>query len=303
MNPAGQSQTWSDVDEYMWNFHPRTRGNPNAHSGQGNHKGNWFYSPFTDSRRGGTYVRTLVSSNHEGSMRYLNDYVTDTFTGAIWAPGNGQQKGYGYEYLKRDAKDLAIPDTPLITYTGDDGFPTSGLSFDSSPFSDPQGSGTFSAMQWRIGEISNIPGQPNVYEIEENWTSAVISPFEASVAPPASSVRPGRTYRARVRHQDTSGRWSHWSAPVQFQSSAPNIELLQKNLVISEIMYNPAGDDAAEFIELFNTGSVALDLTNVRFTKGIDYDFPEGTIISPGAYLLVVKNTACLLYTSDAADE
>jgi hypothetical protein len=292
VNPAGQPWTWSDVDEYMWNFHPRTKGNPNVHSGQGNHKGNWFYTPFNDSRIGGSYTRTLVSSDHEGSMQYLNDYVSDTFTGANWAPGNGRQEGYGYEFLKRDASDPAIPDTPLITYTGDAGFPTSGLRFESSPFSDPQGSGTFSAMQWRIGEISNTPGQPNVYEIEENWTSAGISPFEASISPPASSVRPGRIYRARVRHQDTSGRWSHWSAPIQFQSSAPNIELLQQNLVISEIMYHPDGDDAVEFIELFNTGTVALDLTNVRFTKGIDFDFADGASIAPGAYLLVVKNTA-----------
>jgi len=95
-----------------------------------------------------------------------------------------------------------------------------------------------------------------------------------------------------VRHQDTSGRWSHWSAPIQFQSSAPNIDLLQQNLVISEIMYHPDGDDAVEFIELFNTGTVALDLTNVRFTKGIDFDFADGASIAPGAYLLVVKNTA-----------
>ena len=71
VNPVGQALTWSDVDEYMWNYHPRTRGNSNSHSGQGNHKGNWFYSPFIDSRRGGTYTRTLSSSDHEGSMEYL----------------------------------------------------------------------------------------------------------------------------------------------------------------------------------------------------------------------------------------
>ena len=292
VNPVGQALTWSDVDEYMWNYHTRTRGNPNSHSGQGNHKGNWFYSRFIDSRRGGTYARTLSSSDHEGSMEYLTNYVTDTFSGGNWAPGNGKQNGYGYEFLKRDAIDAAIPNTPTITYTGDAGFPTNGLSFESSTFSDPQGSGTFAAIQWRIGEIDASPGQPNVYEIEKNWTSGEIATFVESTIPPASAVKPDGTYRARVRHKDSSGRWSHWSRPVEFQTTTPDIRLLQQNLVISEIMYNPDGDDATEFLELFNQGAVALDLTNVRFTKGIDFDFTSGTILAAGAYILVVKNQA-----------
>ena len=41
-----------------------------------------------------------------------------------------------------------------ITYSGTAGFPVNGLTFTSSAFSDPQGAGTFSAMQWRIAEVS-----------------------------------------------------------------------------------------------------------------------------------------------------
>ncbi|MDB4502034.1 lamin tail domain-containing protein [Akkermansiaceae bacterium] len=292
VNPVDQPLTWSDVDEYMWNYHPRTRGNPNVHSGQGNHKGNWFYSPFTDSRIGGSYVRTLVSSDHEGSMQYLTNYVSDTFTGGTWIPGNGRQDGYGYEFLKRDANDPAIPDTPTITYTGDAEFSATGLSFESSAFSDPQGNGSFSAMQWRIGGIGINPDQPNTYEIEDNWSSTLISPFQADITPPALAVRPGQTYRARVRHQDTTGRWSHWSEPFEFTAGQPNIDTLQQSLVISEIMFNPDGDDATEFIELFNSGDTDLDLTNVRFTKGIDYDFPVGFSLAAGSYVVVAKNAA-----------
>ena len=150
-------------------------------------------------------------------------------------------------------------------------------------------------MQWRIGEIDASPGQANVYEIEENWTSGEIATFAESTIPPASAVKPDRTYRARVRHKDNSGRWSHWSAPVEFQATTPDIGLLQQNLVISEIMYNPDGDDATEFLELFNQGTVALDLTNVRFTKGIDFDFTSGTTLAAGAYILVVKNQAAFV--------
>jgi hypothetical protein len=60
--------------------------------------------------------------------------------------------------------------------------------------------------------------------------------------------------------------------------------------VVSEIMYNPAGSDDTEFIELRNIGPLPLNLTNVRFTKGIDFDFLPGTELLPGDSLLVVKN-------------
>ena len=58
----------------------------------------------------------------------------------------------------------------------------------------------------------------------------------------------------------------------------------QRYLVVSEVMYHPADptpDD--EFVELLNTSdSVALDLSGVRFTAGIDYAFPDGTTLDPG---------------------
>jgi hypothetical protein len=47
-----------------------------------------------------------------------------------------------------------------------------------------------------------------------------------------------------------------------------------------------------EWIELKNVGSAALDLTGVGFTKGIDFDFPQGYTMPAGSLLLVVKNVA-----------
>ncbi|MFT4638329.1 MAG: hypothetical protein ACI8T1_001649 [Verrucomicrobiales bacterium] len=75
-----------------------------------------------------------------------------------------------------------------------------------------------------------------------------------------------------------------------------------ENLVISEIMYHPASPSAAEieagftsqdefeFIELQNVSDSPIDLTGVRFTRGIDYDFPEGTLLEAGGYLVLVEN-------------
>ena len=63
----------------------------------------------------------------------------------------------------------------------------------------------------------------------------------------------------------------------------------QLYLVVSEIMYHPADPDGdSEFIELMNiSDSVTLDLGGVQFTAGIDFAFPVGTMLPPGARTVV----------------
>jgi hypothetical protein len=63
----------------------------------------------------------------------------------------------------------------------------------------------------------------------------------------------------------------------------------QLYLVVSEIMYHPADPSPdAEFIELMNiSDTLTLDLTDVKFTAGIDYTFPGGTMLAPGARIVV----------------
>src|SRR2546430_3778330 len=60
-------------------------------------------------------------------------------------------------------------------------------------------------------------------------------------------------------------------------------------------MYHPAGDGLAEFIELLNiSDSVTLDLTDVRFTEGVEFNFTGSAITSlpPGGRVLVVRDLA-----------
>ena len=63
----------------------------------------------------------------------------------------------------------------------------------------------------------------------------------------------------------------------------------QLYLAISEIMYHPADPTPdAEFIEVMNiSDTVTLDLTGVKFTAGIDYEFPGGTMLAPGARFVI----------------
>ncbi len=66
-------------------------------------------------------------------------------------------------------------------------------------------------------------------------------------------------------------------------------ELPQDDLVINEIMYNPAVPDA-EFLELYNvSANNAFDLSRWRI-DAIGLDIPDGTIIEPGQFLVFVKD-------------
>jgi hypothetical protein len=306
VNPPNLPLTWADVDEAMWNWHPQARGN-NQPGGQTDHKGNFYRTPFTDSRMGGNWVRALATPNHEGFVKFIRDYMTDTDPDGF-APGDGDQRGYGYNFLELEATDAAIPDQPTMTYTGAPNFPVNALSFSTSDFSDPQGANTFGAIQWRLAEIyhpglSNyVAGEPRKYEIETLWDSGELTTFTNEVSIPLAVARPGATYRARVKMKDNTGRWSHWSPPLQFIASGPDLSSYSNAVMITEIMYAPTSPTPAEaaagyvtsdfeFIELKNITDSPLDLTGLRFTKGVDFDFPTGAILPAHSYGLVVRNT------------
>ncbi len=58
---------------------------------------------------------------------------------------------------------------------------------------------------------------------------------------------------------------------------------------ITEIMYNPIGDEEAEFLEIQNVGEVAADLSGAYF-DGITYVFPDHTTLGPGEFALLVRD-------------
>ena len=71
--------------------------------------------------------------------------------------------------------------------------------------------------------------------------------FEESIQIPSSIVRSGTTYRARVRHQDEEGRWSHWSDPIQFKVANPDTIDYVNSLRITEII-------SCSCIQIYPTG-------------------------------------------------
>ncbi|MCB1127062.1 MAG: lamin tail domain-containing protein, partial [Verrucomicrobiae bacterium] len=88
---------------------------------------------------------------------------------------------------------------------------------------------------------------------------------------------------------DTAGNTNN-TATFEAQPSDP-----QRYLVVSELMYHPAVNAEAEFIELLNISeTTTLDLAGIRFTQGVDFDFTGSDITSlpPGVRVLVVRDLA-----------
>ncbi|MBK1882295.1 lamin tail domain-containing protein [Luteolibacter pohnpeiensis] len=95
------------------------------------------------------------------------------------------------------------------------------------------------------------------------------------------------TLRFRAKSGDT------WSALAESTYQIGAALPVAGELVVSEIFYHPQDPNGdAEFLELMNVGSNALDVSGARFTEGIDYTFPDGTVIDVGQRVLLVRSLA-----------
>lgn len=122
--------------------------------------------------------------------------------------------------------------------------------------------------------------------------AALTTPSGSSVTIAQSSL-----LFARAR---TSTQWSAPSTGYYFSGTPA----AAGNLAVSEIHYHPAdpslaeiavgfrNSDDFEFLELINTSANPIDLSGSRFTTGIDFTFPLGTILTPGQRTIIVASRA-----------
>ncbi len=69
-----------------------------------------------------------------------------------------------------------------------------------------------------------------------------------------------------------------------------------ENIVINELMYDPlTGMEEDEYLELYNRGTTSVNLSGWRLREGIEFDFPSGTILPSGGYLVVAKDKERML--------
>ncbi|HUF61904.1 MAG TPA: CotH kinase family protein [Verrucomicrobiales bacterium] len=271
-----------DADRAMWDYNPILRSpqvNPSK-AGQG------------------LFYQVAPTRDHAGMIDRLLDYARSR---RHWMETN---------LLPPPSR---LPNRPAVLPSGDPGFPANSLQFTSSPFRGgsifaPQ---QFAAIQWRIARVTDpaAPGYtrkgPHLYEIDESWDSGEIpvSSTDLSVRIPAAAVQADQVHRVRVRHKNDLGYWSAWSEAFPFTPAVPDLSPYLDGLVLSEIMYHPRPATAEElalgfdtedfeFLELANIGLVPLDLSPLRFTAGIDFDFANAnlTLIAPGAIVLVVRH-------------
>ncbi|MGC8887034.1 MAG: lamin tail domain-containing protein, partial [Verrucomicrobiia bacterium] len=75
-----------------------------------------------------------------------------------------------------------------------------------------------------------------------------------------------------------------------------NFDIYVDDIVINELMYDPLTYDKDEqYIELYNKGTNAIDLSGWKFVAGVSFTFPSNTVINPNGYLVVAKNIDKLL--------
>ncbi len=268
--------TFLDADRCMWDYNPKMASSIYSSSVSQAGQGGFYQWPYEPT----------VGKNFSGAIQLMKNYVVS--------------RGATLDSL---ANDVSVPPQPTVSYIGVSNFPLNQLSFRSSAYV----SGTaFAAMKWRVGEVlatnapSHHPGEPQPYEIVAKWESPEITNFNSDISIPADALKVGHAYRVRVRMKNVTGRWSRWSAPVQFIATQPeNSAALATYLRISELMYDPPTGSDYEFIELHNTSTnQTLDLAGAAFTAGVSFAFPSGATLSPGGYLIVTRNASASAFRS-----
>jgi hypothetical protein len=74
-------------------------------------------------------------------------------------------------------------------------------------------------------------------------------------------------------------------------------------VVFNEIMYHPLTNEAQlEWVELQNQHGVDIDMSRWSLDGGVDFRFPEGTVIRAGGYLVVASSPATIMAATGITD-
>ncbi len=131
IDPPTGAPTLVEADRAMWDYNPIMI-SPYVHPGKAGQ---------------GRFYQQSATKDFRGMVQLMKDYV-------IYVTNNTRYwYGQSGPSMNEIAADPSIPQTPIITATCPEAYPVNALTFESSPFSDPQGNHTFSAMKWRIAEV------------------------------------------------------------------------------------------------------------------------------------------------------
>jgi hypothetical protein len=192
ITPAKYTVDWSQLDAAVWNQNPHM-----------NQKGSYFVNPIDGDHFGGRWTRKLATNDFAGYRKYLIEFCTDSRPTKNYQPNDGDPRGYGWGYLAHEAADIKIPATPRIEQSSGDR-----LKFKATAFESPAGAKP-AVLEWRVGRI----GKAGWYELADHWHTGVPAGVEVTI-PNDVFDEPG-VYRVRALWRDSTGRCSHWSAPLE----------------------------------------------------------------------------------------
>ena len=145
-----------------------------------------------------------------------------------------------------------------------------------------------------------IPARGFVYYSETNMNFALNAAGETIYFenPDQSRVLDAVNF-AGQQNGVATGRWPDGANDFYRLSSltpgAPNSPILQSDVVINELMYNPiSGNDDDQFIELYNRSTNVVNLGGWQLSGAVSFTFATNTVLSPDSYLVVSRNAAHL---------
>lgn len=143
-------------------------------------------------------------------------------------------------------------------------------SYDASYFSDSKSRLVISSS---ASDNDLLPAGYNNLFVEPQFQHPDLLGFELSPASPCRNVGAGEKIGATLEISE------NFSQPV-----------------IRSIAYlSGSNPEITEYIELFNPGALTVNLSGYRFTKGIEYTFPENTLLMPGENLFVAFDSTLVL--------
>lgn len=120
------------------------------------------------------------------------------------------------------------------------------------------------------------------------FTGEVIPTAKAYSTPielEATTVIKARVLNNSAPSADSGQKWS------ALHETTFSVVKQDNKLRLTEIMYNPAGGDDYEFVELQNTGNSPVELANISLDNGIRFTFPPNTPpLAAGEFAVLVSN-------------
>lgn len=134
-----------------------------------------------------------------------------------------------------------------------------------------------------------------------SWSSSQVEQVEVDYASDGVHYTP---VLSNVRASDGSVQWQVSGAPTQSarlrvrdvagaassESGSFTVQALPAHVIINEVLANEPGSNASgEFVELYNAGGSAADLSNWSLADSVSvrHRFAAGTVLAPGATLVI----------------